>query len=77
MSMTNFTCPNCGFVADDETSGGIVFTMVSTIFDEKDPWRGVLQRCGNYNRTTLAGAYGGSMGSCTRADGTMARAEIT
>ena len=53
------------------------FTMVSTIFDEKDPWSGVLQRCGSYNRTTLAGTYGGSMRSCTRADGTMARAEIT
>ena len=39
-----FICPNCGLVADDETSGGIVFTMVSTIFDEDDPWSGVLQR---------------------------------
>ena len=42
--MTNFTCPNCGLFADDGASGGIVFTMVSTIFDEDDPWSGVLQR---------------------------------
>ena len=42
--MTNFICPNCGLVADDDASGGIVFTMVSTIFDKDDPWSGVLQR---------------------------------
>ena len=43
---SEFICPNCDSRAIEEAGRALDFStvLVSTEFDEKDPWSGVLQR---------------------------------